>query len=55
VSFLVAVRPGARSATPDVTSSGRSEPSSAEPSASIARLSISQFSANFEKSWMKPM
>ena len=38
---------------PEVTIKGRSEPASSAPRASIARLSISQFSLNFEKSWMK--
>ena len=41
---------GARSATPDVTSSGRSEPSSTAPIASMACRSSAQFSTNFEKS-----
>lgn len=44
--------PGLRSDNPDVTSNGRSEPSSALPSSSITRRSCSQFSANFEKSWL---
>ena len=52
-SSSVATRPGAMSNVPEVTTRGRSEPSSAEPSASMARLSISQFAANFEKSWLK--
>ena len=41
------------SATPEVTSSGRSEPTSTAPSDSMARWSSAQFSANFEKSWLK--
>jgi hypothetical protein len=35
---------------PEVTIKGRSEPTSAAPSASIARLSASQLALNFEKS-----
>jgi hypothetical protein len=35
---------------PEVTTRGRSETASLEPSASMARLSTSQFTANFEKS-----
>ena len=49
----VETRPGCRSATPDVAISGLPEPASVSPSASMARLSIALFSANFEKSWMK--
>ena len=52
-SSSVARRPGATSPVPEVTIKGRSEPVSAEPSASIARRSVSQFTANFEKSWLK--
>jgi glyoxylase-like metal-dependent hydrolase (beta-lactamase superfamily II) len=46
-SSSVAMRPCASSASPEVTSRGRSAPSSTEPSARMARRSISQFSANF--------
>ena len=53
VGLLVAARPVASSATPEVTSSGRSEPFSAVPSASMARRSLSQFALNFEKSWIE--
>jgi hypothetical protein len=52
-SSSVAVRPGARSATPELTRSGRSEPSNTAPIASMARWSSAQFSANFKKSWLK--
>ncbi len=53
-SSSVARRPGVKAIpVPEVTIKGRSEPASAEPSASMARLSISQFAANFEKSWLK--
>ena len=53
LSASVASRPGASSARPEVTSIGRSDPSSTAPIASIARLSSAQFSTNFEKSWLK--
>ena len=52
-SSSVARRPEVSSATPAVTSSGRSDPSSTLPSVSIARWSDALFSANFEKSWLK--
>jgi hypothetical protein len=32
---------------------GRPDPVSAAPRVSIARLSVSQFATNFEKSWLK--
>ena len=51
----VATFPGVRSPVPEVTINGRGEPASSAPRASIARLSISQLSANLEKSWMKPV
>ena len=38
---------------PEVTINRRSVPASAEPIASMACRSISQFATNFEKSWMK--
>src|SRR5208337_3881914 len=53
ISSSVPTRPGARPAVPEVTTKGRPEPASAEPRTSIARLSISQFSTYFEKSWIK--
>ena len=49
----VAIRPGASNASPEVTSIGRADPSRTAPIASIARRSSAQFSANFEKSWLK--
>jgi hypothetical protein len=54
-SSSVATRPGVSRPVPDVTISGRSVPRSAEPSASTARRSVSQFSLNLEKSWLKPV
>ena len=38
---------------PEVMIRGRSDPVSAAPRASMARLSFSQFATNFEKSWSK--
>lgn len=49
-SSSVAGRSRPRCAIPVVTSKGRSEPLSTAPSVSMARRSISQFCANFEKS-----
>jgi hypothetical protein len=46
------MRPGAISATPDETMSGRPVPAKAEPSASIALRSAAPFSAKREKSWL---
>jgi hypothetical protein len=50
----VAGSPGATLAiaVPEVTINGRSEPASTEPIASMTRRSVSQFAANFEKSWL---
>jgi hypothetical protein len=52
-SSSVATRPGASIATPDVTMSGRPEPSRTAPIASMARRSSAELSANLEKSWLK--
>ena len=51
----VAARPGPALPipVPEVMTSGRPDPASAAPSASMARLSLSQFAANREKSWSK--
>ena len=40
-------------AVPEVTIKGRREPARTEPSVSTTRRSVSQFAANFEKSWLK--
>src|SRR5580704_2850663 len=51
-SSSVERRPGVKTApVAEVRIKGRLEPTSAEPSVSMARLSISQTSLNFEKSW----
>ena len=47
----VATRPCPTSAVTDVKINERSEPTKAEPRASITRRSISQFSLYLEKSW----
>src|SRR5690242_7593116 len=48
----VATRPCPTSAVTDVKINERSEPAKAEPRASIARRSVSEFSLYLEKSWM---
>ena len=49
VSASVAIRPGASDPKPEVTSIGRSDPSSTAPIASIARRSSAQFSSEFRE------
>ena len=46
-------QPGVRRAIPEVVTKGRLEPASAEPSASIARRSVSAAAGKSTKSWMK--
>ena len=53
MSSSLASRPFATSPSPEVTINGRSDPTTSAPRVSIACLSASQFSLNFEKSWLK--
>jgi hypothetical protein len=52
-SSSIARRPDVRTPVPDVTIKGRSEPTRAEPRASLACLPVSQLALDFEKSRTK--
>jgi hypothetical protein len=51
----VASRPEGSNPMPEVMINGRPEPTNTDPKTSTTLRSFSQFSLNFEKSWLKAM